>query len=82
MGWWVAINLLIFLQCDPLSRMWDKSITTGHCLNSYQTFIGNAIPNIIIDILILLLPIHEVFLLHLSLAKRVSITGVFLLGGL
>ena len=43
---------------------------------------GNAIPNIITDVIILGLPMGKVWHLQMSRGRRLAVSGMFLLGGL
>jgi hypothetical protein len=81
MMWWFAVTIVTFLQCQPLNRLWDMTVTEGTCMNRFNLFIGNAIPNIATDILILGLPVYEVSRLQMELSRKLGISGMFLLGG-
>lgn len=54
----------------------------GKCLDINKFFLGNSIPNIITDALILCLPVLEVSKLQVRRSQKVAIGGMFLLGGL
>ncbi|KAH8202970.1 hypothetical protein TruAng_002916 [Truncatella angustata] len=80
--WWLAVMLVTFLQCRPLSGVWDPStMATAQCMDRLGLFLGNAIPNIVIDILILALPLYEVAMLQMTLVKKGGVFAIFLLGG-
>ncbi|CRL20045.1 unnamed protein product [Penicillium camemberti] len=78
-AWGMAIILVSVFQCTPIARAWDTRIP-GTCINLKASFIGNAVPNIITDILILSLPVRVVWGLHASITHRLSVIGIFLLG--
>ncbi|CAG8885681.1 unnamed protein product [Penicillium egyptiacum] len=80
-AWCIAIILVSIFQCTPIARAWDTRIP-GTCINLKASFIGNAVPNIVTDILILSLPVRVVWRLHASLTHRLSVIGIFLLGSL
>ncbi|KAJ5419970.1 hypothetical protein N7465_002489 [Penicillium sp. CMV-2018d] len=80
-AWGIAIILVSVFQCTPIARAWDTRIP-GTCINLKASFIGNAVPNIVTDILILSLPVRVVWGLHASITHRLSIIGIFLLGSL
>ncbi|KAJ6190021.1 hypothetical protein N7519_000042 [Penicillium mononematosum] len=80
-AWGIAIILVSIFQCTPIARAWDTHIP-GTCINLKASFIGNAVPNIVTDILILSLPVRVVRRLHASLTQRLSVIGTFLLGSL
>ncbi|EOD53091.1 putative integral membrane protein [Neofusicoccum parvum UCRNP2] len=55
--WCIALNCVAIFQCNPVKKSW-LPMTPGTCINLKAAFIGNAIPNIITDVIILLLPIR------------------------
>ncbi|KAG4440608.1 hypothetical protein IFR05_003925 [Cadophora sp. M221] len=55
-SWCIAIIMVSIFQCTPIERTWNPTIP-GHCINLKASFIGNAIPNILTDVVILALPI-------------------------
>ncbi|KAJ5799070.1 uncharacterized protein N7518_001138 [Penicillium psychrosexuale] len=72
LSWLVAIILVSVFQCNPIPRAWDTRIP-GKCINLKGMFIGNAVPNIVTDILILSLPVKVVWGLHASLTHRLVV---------
>ncbi|KAL2005056.1 hypothetical protein VTN00DRAFT_2906 [Thermoascus crustaceus] len=78
-SWAIAINLVSIFQCTPVRRAWNMAVP-GHCINAKASFIGNAIPNIITDACILILPMRPVWKLHAPLAQRLSVVMIFMLG--
>ncbi len=81
-AWWLAVILVATFQCDPVGKVFDPFMATGHCISIAQFFLGNSIPNIINDVMILCLPIYEISQLHLPRGQRIALAGVFLLGAL
>jgi hypothetical protein len=49
-------------------------------VNVRMFFIANAIPNIITDILLLLVPVPGIWSLQLRTAKKIAVLGIFALG--
>lgn len=78
--WWLAVLVVTFLQCRPLNGLWDHSISSV-CMASTGLFLGNSIPNIVTDVLILTLPLVEVTRLQMSWPKKNGVLVLFLLGG-
>lgn len=78
--WTVLFIFLCIFQCTPIPRAWDLRIP-GHCLNLNALWIGNAIPNIITDAIILAMPIYPVWKLRMRRSQRIAVLGIFLLGG-
>lgn len=84
--WWLAIFIVSIWSCSPIAYQWDKMLILkypdAHCVDGAQFYIGNSVPNIITDVLILALPIREVMRLQVSTSQRVAVGGMFALGGL
>ncbi|KAI1178913.1 hypothetical protein F4777DRAFT_40265 [Nemania sp. FL0916] len=79
--WFIAIEALNLATCKPISYMWDRSIK-GSCINAPSGVIVLGAFNVVIDIITVALPIHEVLKLNLSREKKLVIFGVFLIGGI
>lgn len=54
----------------------------GTCLDKNKFFIGNSIPNIVMDAMIIALPVFEVSKVQVPRSQKIGIAGIFLLGGL
>ncbi|KAM6506358.1 hypothetical protein FSOLCH5_013345 [Fusarium solani] len=81
-AWWVAVVFVSIFQCVPVHKTWHPFMEGGHCLDKNQFFLGNSIPNIITDALILCLPVYEVSKLQVRRSQKFAIIGIFLLGGM
>ncbi|KAL2864488.1 putative integral membrane protein [Aspergillus lucknowensis] len=80
-GWGLGVLFTTIFQCIPTRGFWDKSIT-AHCgVNINNFFIGNAVPNIITDWVLLILPLPYVWNIQRSAIQKTAICGVFALGG-
>lgn len=80
-AWCIAIALVCIFQCDPLYKAWVPW-AAGTCINLKASFIGNAVPNILTDIIILAMPIKQVWNLHATWAQKISLLCTFSLGSL
>lgn len=80
-SWVIAIICVSVFQCNPIARAWNPTLP-GSCINLKGSFIGNAVPNIATDVAILSLPVPVVWGLQASVAYRLSVIGIFLLGSL
>lgn len=80
----VAFTLVTIWQCSPIAAFWNKSILeadpSSHCFSSAAFWFSYSLTNIFLDILILLLPIHEALKLHIPLKEKLQLIGVFSLG--
>lgn len=77
----IATTLATILQCIPIPRSWNKKVA-GKCIDNTKFWLANAVINIATDVLVLALPVREVFRLHLKLQEKLMLLGVFMLGGL
>ncbi|KAI1635178.1 hypothetical protein F4809DRAFT_615217 [Biscogniauxia mediterranea] len=79
--WGIAVFFLTLLQCIPTRGLWDKSIGASCDVDSQKFLFAISIPNILIDVTLLALPIPYVAQLHLSKSQKRIIISLFLLGG-
>ncbi|WYZ40083.1 hypothetical protein EsH8_IV_000424 [Colletotrichum jinshuiense] len=79
-AWCIAIVFVCIFQCTPVAKAYMPWIE-GTCIDLKASFIGNAIPNILTDVAILCLPIGQVWKLQVTMAQRLSLCFMFLLGG-
>lgn len=78
-AWLVAGCVLTVLQCRPLRMIWSKNVP-GQCFDPATLAIGMSVPNMAIDLAILLLPVYEISRLSMALAQKTAIAAIFLLG--
>ncbi|KAJ6045004.1 uncharacterized protein N7446_003205 [Penicillium canescens] len=79
--WVVGVFVSGALLCIPANKFWDQSIP-GACLNPYKFYYGIQIPNILCDLIILLMPAKVVWSLPVPKSQKVLLSGIFLVGGL
>jgi hypothetical protein len=79
--WGVAYILVAIFECDPVYGYWDFSIES-RCLSQLDFYIGFAVPNMVIDLAMMLLPLKNIWELQLPNRVKVGILGIFALGGL
>ncbi len=78
---WAIFNITIcILQCTPLKDYMPGDGNSSKCVPGKFVFISTTVPNIVIDIMILALPIYNVWKLHLPRFQRVTLVSVFLMG--
>ncbi|KAI0411653.1 hypothetical protein F5X98DRAFT_367904 [Xylaria grammica] len=81
LAWGISVFLLILLQCIPTRGIWDDSIEASCHVNRGVAILVTCIPNVILDLLLLALPIRYVASLNLYRQQRREIISIFLLGG-
>jgi hypothetical protein len=81
----VAVGLTalieVFFQCRPFAHIWNKSVP-GTCTSQTQVYRILSPINAFTGLIILIMPIPEVWKLHAPRGQKLVLTGVFLLGGL
>lgn len=82
--WFIGTFFGNLLQCAPISKFWDLVGTQpGVChFTASMYYVVVAIPNMIIDIVTVALPVYEIWNLKLALWKRIGVCVIFLLGGM
>ncbi|KAL8393792.1 hypothetical protein RB599_006027 [Gaeumannomyces hyphopodioides] len=85
LGLLVATSLSFFLtacfQCQPIAFWWDKKLPGGGtCIDVQAFFHGQAIPGIILDVIIIAMPLQTVWELKLPVAKRIALVLIFAVG--
>lgn len=75
----VVSTFLTGFLCVPLSKVWDDSLP-GHCLSQQNLRIFNSASTIVTDIIILCLPMPQIWKLQLRKAQKTCLTCLFALG--
>ncbi len=68
--------------CRPMSFYWNQYIgaTDGVCIDVLAFFLAFGIVNMVIDVAILTVPIPLIMRLQLNFRKKISVSGIMLLG--
>lgn len=78
-AWLIGIIFGTVFQCNPVQKGWSPMMD-GKCGSTNALWLGSAVPSVVIDLVILLLPLPRIWGLQMSRAKKGGITLVFLLG--
>lgn len=78
-AWVITITFLFIFICVPVQKLWYSELP-GHCINQVGTWIANAASTIISDLVILLLPLPQVWSLQLRVTEKIAVTLAFSLG--
>ncbi|EKG09202.1 hypothetical protein MPH_13802 [Macrophomina phaseolina MS6] len=68
--------------CQPMARMWDRTITSGSCIDGYAFGIFYATTNSVTDLTILFLPVFQFWNVQLPRRQRIGVSAIFMTGGL
>jgi hypothetical protein len=71
-----------FAICQPFAFKWDKTIPGGKCGDIMGVYRYASIPNIVTDLLILVLPLSSLRKLNTNKMRKVGIFVTFLMGSL
>ncbi|KAI1090181.1 hypothetical protein F5B19DRAFT_494704 [Rostrohypoxylon terebratum] len=81
-GWWVGCTVVTLTNCIPLEWSWLNSLADPrYCINFNIFWMASGSCEIFLDVLILTLPISVVTRMRLSLEQKLTVSGIFLLGG-
>lgn len=76
----VADIIANYLQCIPLSHLWDPT-GDGYCFNQNAYWRWGTFPNIVTDVFMIFLPIPTVLKIQLSWKDKIGVLLTFLVGG-
>lgn len=79
MAWVVCVTFLFIFICVPVQKLWYPDLP-GHCINQVGTWIANAASTILTDLIILLMPLPQLWKLHLHTREKIGLTLAFCLG--
>ena len=79
---YLPIMFFVIFECNPREIIWDQLATTGHCYNIIAILKATGIFNVVTDFGILILPLSSIWKLHMTLKKRLLISGIFAMGSL
>ena len=65
--------------CIPISKFWDKSVQ-GNCASEFSLLLAGTMGSVVTDIMVVLLPLPQVFKLNMKRRKKVAVSFSFLLG--
>ena len=82
--WWFIITIVIIFECTPVPYAWTQVYVEkeGHCINWPGALFAGAATNVVIDIMMLTLPVSNVWRMQIRREQKFAISGIFLLGGL
>ena len=80
-GWFVAVEIVVLAECRPVAALWDPTITGGYCIDIHNFLMGAGIPNVILNVIVLLLPMPMIWTLEIERKHKIALSSVFMLGG-
>lgn len=81
-GYMVAFVSVSIWQCIPISGAWTNwdGTFTGHCNNINLQGWTSAAFNIILDLIVIILPLPELWKMKMSIQKKIGIMLMFSVG--
>ncbi|CAH0056835.1 unnamed protein product [Clonostachys solani] len=79
MAWVVCVTFLFIFICVPVEKLWYPGLP-GRCIDQIGTWIANVASTLLIDLLILSLPIRQIWVLQLRSIAKIGLTLAFGLG--
>ena len=80
-GWMIGTLFAQVFTCIPVQGAWEPEIG-ARCIDQVKFYYGNAISNVITDVIILVMPLHLVWHLQMSVQRKIGLSLVILLGSL
>lgn len=77
----VTATFLQILQCVPIQAIWYTYLER-RCVNISAGYIAMGTINIVTDVVVLCLPMPQLWRLQMSRTRKAQLMGMFLLGGL
>ncbi|KXT09774.1 hypothetical protein AC579_6149 [Pseudocercospora musae] len=81
-GFSTSLALSLMFACTPLKRVWDVTITEGHCINRGRIYLATAGLNAASDILMLFLPMPMLIKLQVPKLQKIGLIFIFSIGSL
>ncbi|KAH7130093.1 hypothetical protein B0J11DRAFT_243929 [Dendryphion nanum] len=78
--WGTAGIITSLSYCRPFAYQWDKTIPGGKCGDIMAAYRWISVPNIVADLIILVLPLPAIYNLQIDLANKIGLFLTFLIG--
>ncbi|GIZ45533.1 hypothetical protein CKM354_000869500 [Cercospora kikuchii] len=79
--WGSSVFICMMLHCVPLRKYWDPDVPGVCNLDNQKYLFAISIPNILIDVILLGMPVRYVLMLEMGRRQKQTIAGLFLFGG-
>lgn len=77
---WITCIFLASFMCRPFAYYWNRTIPGGRCLDQTTAIRVISIPNIVTDLVLLVLPLRPLYKLHVKLPVKIGLMITFLVG--
>ncbi|KAL9035489.1 MAG: hypothetical protein Q9180_004835, partial [Flavoplaca navasiana] len=79
-AWCLASVFPFAFQCTPVKKAWQPLIE-GHCISLKTYLLADEIPNCIMDLVLVFLPVGVIKKLKLPTVQKINLCLIFSLGG-
>ncbi|KAJ5715137.1 uncharacterized protein N7483_012318 [Penicillium malachiteum] len=78
-GWLIGSWFATVFQCTPVRASWE-TVAGSTCVKQWKFFTGTAVPNGILDVTILIIPLPLLWSLQMTRPKKFMLTGMSICG--
>lgn len=82
LAWFIGILASTVFQCSPVRAAWVKTpemLARAKCVNLRYWLIGNNVPNILADFIMIIMPLRLIWDLKLSIPRKLGLCLTFVL---
>ena len=79
-GLCISITMAATFQCSPVAYAWNKTIKGGTCFDQVAYLRWQTLPNVLVDVAMLVLPLPMIWRLNTSHGQKIGLTLTFLTG--
>ncbi|KAI1147214.1 hypothetical protein F4825DRAFT_455722 [Nemania diffusa] len=80
--WGISEVIVAIAQCQPIAFQWNRKIEGGHCIDQLAYYRWVSVPNVIHDVVMLIMPLPVVWTLKIDFRQKLALTAVFLIGSI
>lgn len=77
LSWLISNTVVVCLQCQPITGIWDKTVPASCAVNLKLFLVLTAVVNVVTDVLILALPIYLCLQLQQDRGNKIMLCLVF-----
>ena len=78
----LSYTFAVIFNCTPVAFQWDKSIDGGWCYDQEAFYKTTSFPNIMLDVVMLVLPIPMIVKLQAPMIRKLGLGFVFVMGSM
>ncbi|KAF2217241.1 hypothetical protein CERZMDRAFT_11067, partial [Cercospora zeae-maydis SCOH1-5] len=79
-GFTVPLMLMLMFACVPLKKIWDPTVTEGHCIEIGNVYMATAGTSAATDIIMLFLPMPMLLRLQIPTIQKIGVVLIFSVG--